>query len=294
MEREERIYGIFDGVRKLDSGNESNPLVSIAEWLTIFKKHKVKDISRSQMIMCFALSQEVSKDHKKQNVEDQLLQVLDFYEFTEAVGRTAFLTLSSKNQQSPEKALEAFTKRLGPFIDELGVDYKPTLPPKQKRLNGHFSAFVSGSELIDATDPASITITTELPTVSETGPLAVAAQSTAVSEVEPLAVAAQSTPVSEQSSTVTQALIGTKGDGDSLSGAQSAVATVPPLKSEASTSAVKTAKQDTPSSSHKKSADGSDTLRKSNAQPSSRSQLSSRAKASGNKAKTPPGAGKSK
>jgi len=149
---EEQIYGIFNGVRNSDQGSGSNPLVSVSEWLTIFKKHPIKDFSRSEMIMCFALSQEISKDQgAATGVEDQLVQVIDFYEFAEAMARAAYATLPSKHQRSdkPEEALKAFATRLGPLIAEIGADYKPAAPPPKKRLNERFAAFISGSELRD-------------------------------------------------------------------------------------------------------------------------------------------------
>jgi len=175
---EEQIYGIFNGVRNSDQGSGSNPLVSVSEWLTIFKKHPIKDFSRSEMIMCFALSQEISKDQGlATGVEDQLVQVIDFYEFAEAMARAAYATLPSKHQRSdkPEEALKAFATRLGPLIAEIGAEYKPATPPPLKRLNERFAAFISGSELRDeaafAEEFAAMTgVVADMPTIKEGEP----------------------------------------------------------------------------------------------------------------------------
>lgn len=135
-DKEALLYGIFETMARLDEQADASPLLSIQEWLALFKRSPIKGVTRAQMVMCFAVSQEIDDSVATSGkVEDRLLQVLDFHEFQEAVGRVTFASMSAKKTyKNMEAALEALLKRLGPFIDELGASFKPRAPPKALSL----------------------------------------------------------------------------------------------------------------------------------------------------------------
>jgi len=132
---EPKLYGIFDTIKRLDQGPGSTPDVSVQEWLQLFKQNPVKGVTRSQTVMIFALSQDMTELGIDGKVENQLMQVLDFAEFKEALGRLAFLSMSTKEKTGDSDiVLTAFATRLGPFIEELGKGYKEKKPPKSQRM----------------------------------------------------------------------------------------------------------------------------------------------------------------